>query len=225
MSVREKQRAQLSTVEAELRRRLIDSLKLVARGEDSLFFTTAEFNPFGLPTHMLSKTSAELSELAAEALQLRDLLGESPSGSVAEMFRGALREAADVADQNRLGPARSAMKLLDRLGNPQPAQIDSTVSHRLEPVSGWSRFSESDALVEFVSRHLSSWHYLSFTSDTSTWENPSDGCLVNIAFTNTESVREFSIVAPVSSALKSRSVSRLLEHLRDAYGVLVQPLA
>jgi hypothetical protein len=223
MSRREKQRAQLSTIEAELRRRLVDALKRVARGEDSLFFTTVEFNPFSLPAHVLSKNSAELSELALKSLRLRDILGERATGSVGEMLRAALRDAACTADHNRLGPQRLAAKLLDELGRSQPADADSRIIVRLEPVSGWARFSASEALLDYVAEHLSSWQYLNFTSDTSTWENPDDGCLVNIALASTASVCELLVAAPDASALSSQSVSSLLEHLRDAHGVVVQP--
>lgn len=223
MSRREKQRAQLSTIEAELRLRLVDALKRVAAGEDTLFFTTVEFNPSSLPAHMLSKNSAELSELALESLRLHDILGETPTGSVGEMFRGALREAARTADHNRFGPVRLAARLLDELGGFESAPSDSKIILRLEPAAGWVGFPASEALLDCVGEHLSSWRYLNFTSDTSTWENPDDGCLVSIAFGSTARVSELMVIAPDASALSSQSASDLLEHLREAYGVVVRP--
>jgi len=218
MSRREKQRARLSAIETELQRRLVDALKRVARGEDSLFFTTAEFNPFNLPAHMLPKGSTELSELALESLRLRESLGDSPNGSVAEMFRASLREASATADHNRLGPARLAAKLLDELGGSQPVDAGSRISLCLEPPSGWGMFSQSEALVDFVAEYLSSWRYLNFTSDTSTWEDPDEGCLVTVGFTGTANVSDFHVIAPSATAL-TRSVSGLLEHLRKTHRI------
>jgi len=218
MSRREKQRARLSAIETELHRRLVDALKRVARGEDSLFFTTAEFNPFNLPPHMLPKSSAELSELASEGLRLRESLGDALNGNVAEMFRASLREASGTADHNRLGPARLAAKLLDELGGSQPVDAESRISIRLEPPSGWAMFSHSKALVDFLAEYLSSWQYLNFTSDTSTWEDPDERCLVTIGFASTANICDFHVVAPSAAAL-TRSVSGLLEQLRKTHGI------
>ena len=95
---------------------------------------------------------------------------------------------------------------------------ESKVSLHLEPPSGWAMFAHSEALVELVAEVLSTWRYLSFTSDTSTWEDPVDGCLVTFAFEGTAKVCEFHIVAPSAAAL-TRSVGALLEQLREAYGI------
>ncbi|HEY0466562.1 MAG TPA: hypothetical protein VGC79_20275 [Polyangiaceae bacterium] len=78
-------------------------------------------------------------------------------------------------------------------------------------------------MLDYVAEHLSSWQYLNFTSDTSTWENPDDGCLVSIAFAGTSGVCELLVVAADASALSSQSASSLLEHLREADSVVVQP--
>lgn len=218
MSRREKQRARLSAIESELQRRLVDALKRVVSGEDSLFFTTAEFNSFNLPPHMLLKSSAELSELALESLRLRESLGDALNGSVAEIFRASLREASDTADQNRLGPARLAAKLLDELGRSHPVDAEPRISLRLQPPSGWAMFSHSEALVDSLAEYLSSWQYLNFTSDTSTWEDPDEGCLVTIGFASTANICDFHVVAPNAAAL-TRAVSGLLEQLRKTYGI------
>ena len=110
-----KQRVRLDMLEAELLRKLIAQLKIVADGKDTLFFTTAEFNPFDLPQHMLSPVAEELSELSLEAIRLRELLGEPDEQSVGHVFRRALREATDISNHQRLGPIRRAAQLLAAL--------------------------------------------------------------------------------------------------------------
>ncbi len=115
MSRREKQLAQLAELETELKRRLEGALQRVARGESSLFFHTREFNPHGLPAHVLPKESEELSQTASAALRLRELLGEPAEGSVAFAFRRTLQRATDLADDHRPGPARLAEELLAEL--------------------------------------------------------------------------------------------------------------
>lgn len=95
---------------------------------------------------------------------------------------------------------------------------ESKVSLHLEPPSGWAMFAHSEALVDLVAEVLSSWQYLSFTSDTSTWEDPDEGCLVTFAFESTAKIGEFHVVAPSTTAL-ARSLGALLEQLRETYGI------
>ena len=104
-----KQRARLETVEAELRRRLLQHLPDVAAGRDALFFTTRDFNPFSLRVPTLSQ---ELDDLASEALAARAAIGEPVDGSVAQLFRTALAESADLHNHHSLGPVRLAERLL-----------------------------------------------------------------------------------------------------------------
>ena len=57
----------------------------------------------------------------------------------------------------------------------------------LKPAAGWVDFEGSDPLVEWLSEQLSSWHYMSFTSDSSTWECPADRTLVSVAIESVSS--------------------------------------
>lgn len=132
MSRRQKQSARLHTIELDLRRRLTEALERVARGENTLFFTTAEYNPFQLPAHMLPSVTAELSELASEALSLRLALGETIRGSVGEVFQDALCRAGDTSSHNRLGPIRHARELLTQLtgGSLVPPSVEGPDSQK-----------------------------------------------------------------------------------------------
>jgi hypothetical protein len=115
LSRRTKQLARLAVIEAELRARLVEELQSVARGGNTLFFNTVEFNPCELPAHRLPKQTAELSELAAEALALRAALNEPTERSIGQIFRRALQDAANMNEHQRLGPIRQAEAVLSEL--------------------------------------------------------------------------------------------------------------
>jgi hypothetical protein len=115
MSRRSKQELQLAALESELHSRLLTALEDVAGGRNGLFFMTAEFNPHGLPEHMLSAETAELCDLAHLALELSTSLGAPHGAPVATLFRRYLARSNDLADHQRLGPARLARELLDEL--------------------------------------------------------------------------------------------------------------
>jgi hypothetical protein len=113
VSRRQKQLDRLAALEADLRQRLISEIEAVASGRNTNFFCVPEFNPHGLPAHMLSAKAEELSTLALQALQLRETLHEPVENSVGHLFRQALREANDLTNHDRLGPIRHAQVLLD----------------------------------------------------------------------------------------------------------------
>lgn len=115
MGRREKQLERLAALEAELRERLLVDAEKAACDRNTLFFTTAEFNPFRLPERHLPAASAELAELAAEALQLAGALGEPEGAPVAAMFRRYLQRANDRADHHRPGDAAMAQGLIEEL--------------------------------------------------------------------------------------------------------------
>src|SRR5688572_29470246 len=106
MSRRQKQLARVGSLEEDVRQLLTAELERASRGENTLFFTTAEFNAGGLPLHMLPPRTAAISELASRTLALRVELGEATQGSIGEFFRHALQRANDTQNHDRLGPIR-----------------------------------------------------------------------------------------------------------------------
>jgi hypothetical protein len=108
----QKQRERLEAIEADLHKRLIAALELVAGGWNTDFFTTSEFNPFEL---RVPEESEALSNLALEALRLRVLLGDSSEESIGAVFRNALALANDRSNAHRLGAIRHAQELLATL--------------------------------------------------------------------------------------------------------------
>ncbi len=115
MSRNEKMAERLAALESDLRSRLMRELESVAGGKNTLFFVTAEFNPHDLPEHMLARGTAELSDLASEALELSVMLDDSGAAPVAALFRRYLARANNLSDHHRLGPARLAQEMLDEL--------------------------------------------------------------------------------------------------------------
>ena len=120
MSRRQKQLERLRALERELRRLLTTELERVSRGENTLFFTTNEFNPAQLPLHRLPKGTAAISELASQTLTLRLELDEPVQGSIGELFRDALQRANDTQNHDRFGPIRQARELLILLADAAP---------------------------------------------------------------------------------------------------------
>jgi hypothetical protein len=115
MSRKEKQAERLAVLESELRSRLMTELQSVAWGKNTLFFVTAEFNPHDLPEHMLARGTAELTDLASEALELAANLYAYEGAPVAALFRRYIARANNIADHHRPGSARLAQEMLDEL--------------------------------------------------------------------------------------------------------------
>jgi hypothetical protein len=111
----EKQLRRLVSMEADFVRRLEAELEGVARGENTSFFETPELNPHDFPPHAFSKVAMDLSEVAAETLRLRELLGMPAEDSPAALLHDAQRRSADLGDPHRLGPIRMAKELLKKL--------------------------------------------------------------------------------------------------------------
>jgi len=115
MSRKEKQAERLAALESDLRSRIMTELASVAGGKNTLFFVTAEFNPHDLPEHMLGRGTAELSDIASEALELSVLLDDPEAAPIAALFRRYLVRANDLADHHRPGSAQLAQEMLDEL--------------------------------------------------------------------------------------------------------------
>ena len=115
MSRKQKQAERLSILESDLHSRLMTELESVARGKNTLFFMTAEFRPHDLPAHLLPKGTAELCDLAFEALELAAVLEDQEGAPVATLFQRYVARANNIADHHRPGPTRLAQEMLDEL--------------------------------------------------------------------------------------------------------------
>ena len=104
----------LDMLEAEIRHRLVPTLRAAAKGELTRVFSVAAFslspNWPGWP-----ETEALLA-LADEAKSLRSKLGEPAADAIGERLRAYCRRAMDGSDHNRLGTQRLAVQFLLELG-------------------------------------------------------------------------------------------------------------
>lgn len=99
----------------------------------------------------------------------------------------------------------------------EPPELSPTVL--LIPADGWHAFQSSSALSALLWKSLACWHYLNFTSDTSTWECPQHGTLAWLAFDNGEVISEFGVRFPPKSEHSDCSIHRIVEQLHAVYGL------
>ena len=100
---------------------------------------------------------------------------------------------------------------------PVPPELCPTVL--LAPPNGWLAFPSSAALTELLSKSLGCWHYLNFTSDTSTWECPRHGTLAWLAFANGATISEFGVRLPSRPEHSDCALHLILDQLRAVYGL------
>lgn len=75
---------QLDRMEDELRERLVPHLRIAASGGNDLVFCTTDFNPFPQLKEIIDTETDALVQLGRQILFLREKLGESSKGSIAE---------------------------------------------------------------------------------------------------------------------------------------------
>ena len=105
----------LKRAENTLRESLTEILAEVVESGEPLFFNS-QFNPHNLPKHLLSKRGEALLQTSLTCVEMREALGLSVTGSVAEQYLASCAEASS-SDPHRYGPRRLAAALLERLSN------------------------------------------------------------------------------------------------------------
>ena len=113
-SRRDKIEAQLAATESELHALLSVALPQTAVDGDMLFFNS-RFRPGNVQPHWLGERGEALVSLAAEAVELRELLGIPLGGSPGHLYISACEEAIDTANGNRRGPRQLASALIAEL--------------------------------------------------------------------------------------------------------------
>ena len=93
--------SQLDRLEDELRERLIPHLERAAKGENDKVFCISEFNPFPELRFRADPETEELVLLGRQILSMRDKLGESSDGVIAERICWYCRKWGDAADSHR----------------------------------------------------------------------------------------------------------------------------
>ena len=112
---RSKGEAMLLESENTLRQSLLEVLPNVVRYGTPLF-TNSNFNPHGLPPHILDEEAGVFFESASACVDLRAHLELPVIDSVGQLFLDACAESASANEQRR-GPRKLAEALLERLSN------------------------------------------------------------------------------------------------------------
>lgn len=102
----------LDALEAELEASLVPHLKDAVEGNNHLIFCTKVFNPFSDLSHRTDKLTEELIDIGSQILALRNKLGESSEGSVAERLCWYCREWGRLGSQHPSIAAALAKKFL-----------------------------------------------------------------------------------------------------------------
>ena len=96
--------SKLDALEAQIREGLIPHLRDAAEGNNDLIFCVKGFNPFRELKNNTDPLTEELVEIGAQILSLRDKLGESSVGTIAERICWYCREWSHTGrHQNGLG--------------------------------------------------------------------------------------------------------------------------
>ncbi|MFK8029828.1 MAG: hypothetical protein AB8G18_06280 [Gammaproteobacteria bacterium] len=93
--------SQLDRLEEELRERIVPHLKEAAAGNNNLVFCTSDFNSLPGRKQQPDAESDALVQLGRQILVLRDKLGESSGGTVAERICWYCREWVRNADDRK----------------------------------------------------------------------------------------------------------------------------
>lgn len=93
--------SQLDQMEEELREALIPHLEQAAAGKNDLIFCIPDFNPFKELRFKTDSKTEELVQLGRQILALRDKLGESSDGTIAERICWYYRKWGDTSDSHR----------------------------------------------------------------------------------------------------------------------------
>jgi hypothetical protein len=107
--------SQLDRLESELRERLIPHVERAARGENDQVFCVADFNPFPGRRFTTDPETEALVVLGRQILSMRNKLGESSDGVIAEKICRYCRKWADVADSHGSAVTGLAKELLEEV--------------------------------------------------------------------------------------------------------------
>ncbi|MGC4089961.1 MAG: hypothetical protein QM756_19150 [Polyangiaceae bacterium] len=130
------------------------------------------------------------------------------------LFVDSLEEGLELSITGEHGPGSSSTSI-----EPVPPELGPTVF--FAPPNGWHGFESSSALTDIFWNNLGCWHYLNFTSDTSTWECPQHHTLAWLSFDSGDVVSELGVRFAEKVEHSSCSIHRVLDQLRGAYGLEV----
>ena len=115
-SRQDKLKTKLAATESELLELLASALPHTAEHGDMLFFNS-EFHPDYLRPHQIDERNELFLSLSNDSVALREQIGLTVLGTVAQLFLSACSEAANTSNDNRRGPRQLATWLLGELGS------------------------------------------------------------------------------------------------------------
>ena len=107
--------SQLDRLEEELRSRVVPHLENASRGKNDLVFCTSDFNPYPELKSRTDKETDDLIQLGRQILALKEKLGESSEGSIAERLCWYCRQWADTKDSHRKSVKALALAFLQEI--------------------------------------------------------------------------------------------------------------
>ena len=117
MVSRSKLYAQLDVLEDELKEKIIPHLDIAAHGNNDLIFCVSEFNRLSELKYKTDKQTEELIYLGRKILSLKEKLGESTEGSIAERICWYCREYAAINKPDQHHAQGLAKQFLDEIEN------------------------------------------------------------------------------------------------------------
>ncbi len=115
MVSKQKLYSQLDRMEEELRERIVPHLEEATARKNDLVFCATDFNPF---PELKLKTDAEtdaLIQLGRQILVMREKLGDSSDGTIAERLCWYCRKWGDAGDNHRKSAQRLAAEFLQEI--------------------------------------------------------------------------------------------------------------
>lgn len=106
---------QLDALEIQLKQMLVPHLKQAAQGNNDLIFCVKAFNPFRELNQSTDQLTEELVDMGAQALALRDKLGEPSTGTIAERICWYCREWGNVSNPHRASAVGLAKQFLHEI--------------------------------------------------------------------------------------------------------------
>ena len=109
--------AQLDSLEQELEERLIPHLEKASKGKNNLVFCVSDFNPFQKLKSLTDSETEDLVGLGSQILTLKNKLGESSEGSIAERICWYCREWGNTGNHHRSSAQGLATQFLEEIKN------------------------------------------------------------------------------------------------------------
>ena len=119
MVSRAKLHAKLDTLEHELKELLIPHLKRAVNGENDFIFCVTNFNPFPQLKAKTDKQTEELVDMGAHIIALKNKLGASSDGMIAERLCWYCREWGNISNHHRKSAQGLAKQFLEEIENGQ----------------------------------------------------------------------------------------------------------